>query len=92
VPVVPNVHIPETVSGNYWHLSSQNEWEDFVPGPVISIDLVRKFLGYVHAFTTVGLEAQAVAYSCGRDGVIKYLVLFPQHNGISSISEEPSSF
>ncbi len=60
--------------------------------PVISLDMVRILLGYVHSFTTLGLEAQATAYSREFDGVIKYLALFPQYNEPDSVSDAPSTF
>jgi len=59
--------------------------------PIISLPMIRLFLGYAHAYTTVGLEVQASGFSCGRDGVIRYLSLFPQINGTSSVSEDDSS-
>ena len=44
-----------------------------------------------HSFTTVGLEAQATAYSVGSDGVINNLVLLPQINRVSTVEDDDSS-
>jgi len=43
-------------------------------------------MAHVHNFTMVGLEAQATAFSYERDGIIQYLVLIPQINEVSNIS------
>ena len=61
------------------------------PLPCISMDLIKKFLAHVHAFTTVGLEAQATAFSRGRNGVIKYLALLPQITRVGSIMTRESA-
>jgi len=53
------------------------EWPEDKPIPVISIELLSMFLGYVHQFTFLGLEAQATGFSLGPDGVISCLALFP---------------
>ena len=92
VHVVPNVSISEASDGNYWQLSSRNEWPESMPKPILSLDLIRTLLGYVHSFTTLGLEAQAMAYSAGMDGVIKYLALFPQYNEPDNVTDAPSQF
>ena len=68
-----------------------NEWPESKPIPVISAHLVQLLLARVHAFTTIGLEAQATAFSCGEDGVIKYLALLPQINDVCSVSDGPGS-
>jgi len=39
--------------------------------PIISGLLVQLFLGFVHAFTVFGIEAQAIAYPCEKDSVNK---------------------
>ena len=50
-------------------------------------DEIRAFLGYVHLFITLGLEAEAMAFSHDVDGVIQYLALFPQFNEPDSVTE-----
>jgi len=62
------------------HMSTGCEWEETIPMPVISVDLVRRVLARVHPFTTVGLETQAKGFCCSKDGVFKFLALFPQSN------------
>jgi len=58
---------------------------------VITYTLINKFLGYVHPFTAVGLQAEAYAYSLGIDGVIEYLAVLPQLNQQTSVkTHEPS--
>ena len=55
--------------------------------------MLEDILGYVHALTSVGLEAQATAYSNGEDGIIKYLALLPQectHGGVVSRDDGPT--
>ena len=93
VPITVTCVVPlsETDDGcdNHWHLSCHNEW--IVPMPIISLPMVRMLLGHAHAYTTVGLEVQASAYSCGTDRAIRYLGIFPQINGTSSVSEDASS-
>jgi len=78
--------------GNYCHMSAQNEWNESVMEPVISVNLIRLFLAYIHAFTALGLESQATAFSWGSNGVIKYLALFPQYNQTDKINDIPSVF
>ena len=56
-------------------------------GPYVSCDLIRRFLAFAHAFTTLGLEAEAPALSCGPEGVIKCLVLPPQINEVNTVSD-----
>jgi len=58
------------------------------PVPVISKELIQKFLARVHSFT-------AVAYSFGKNGVLKYLALLPQINKpatVSSEDDDPTDF
>ena len=55
----------------------------------IAEDLVSKFLARVHAFTAVGLQAEAFAYSFGDEGTIKYLVLLPQEATPCSVESKP---
>jgi len=56
--------------------------------PSFSNELIPKFLSRVHSFTTVGLEAQATAFSFGEDGAIKYLALLPQRNKVSTVTSQ----
>jgi len=58
--------------------------------PIISIDLIKEFLAHVHAFTTVGLEGQALGYSY-EDGPIRHLVILPQVNKVSTVYDAPYS-
>jgi len=76
-----------SVTGNMNHLNCllRSSW-CFWP-PLLSHDLISKFLGRVHSFTTVGLEAQATAFSFHADGVVSYLALLPQHNRVSSVED-----
>ena len=62
------------------HMQLGNDLREHEPTPVLSLDVILQFLAHVHAFTFVGLEAQAIAYSYGESGTIKYLALFPQKN------------
>ena len=65
-------------------MTDTSDWEGL--NPVLSISLIRRFLAHVHAFTVVGLEAQATAFSCEEDGVIQYLALLPQKNEVSNVT------
>jgi len=56
------------------------------PMPVISYDLILSFLAYVHNFTSVGLEAQATAFSYKNDGIVRYLALLPQVNAVDTVT------
>ena len=66
-------------------MSYDTEWPEDQTPPCISCDLIRHFLARAHAFTTVGLEVQASGFSYGPDGVIKYLALLPQVNGVDYV-------
>lgn len=50
----------------------------------LASDLVPSFLGYIHAFTAVGLQADAYAYSAVDCCDVLHLVLYPQHNSVDS--------
>ena len=50
-------------------------------------DEIRAFLGYVHLFITLGLEAEAMAFSHDVDDVIKYVGLFAQFKEPDSVTE-----
>ena len=89
VPVVSEAPVRESSFGYCNHYSDKCEWLDSERF-VIAGSLVRTFLGVVHPFTTLGLEAQATAFSYGDKGVIKYLAIFPQNNAKSSVSDVPS--
>ena len=52
-----------------------------------TLDMIRTLLGYVHSFTTLGLEAQAMANSRGMDGVTQYLAFFPEYNEPDSVTD-----
>ena len=87
VPLVPQVPFDEENCQQSWsHMTCQSDWDESIPIPIISVSLIRCFLARVHAFTAVGLEAQATAFSCEEDGVIKYLALLPQRNTVTSVS------
>jgi len=90
-PAVANVPIEELDNGTYRHLSSRIEWPESSPLPVISAHAIQLFLGFVHAFTTLGLEAQATAFSCYKAGVIKYIGLFPQKNKRNTVYDVSDS-
>jgi len=83
--------IPEFSLDNYFQWSTRNEWNNSVQLPIISVNIVREFLAYVHAFITHGFEAQAMTYSCRNDSVIKYLAHFPQVNNTKNVSDIPTS-
>jgi len=55
--------------------------------PVISRGLIKHFLGVAHQFTTLGLEMQATAFSCGDDGAVNYLAFLPQINTLSQVTD-----
>ena len=67
-------------------MSDSTNWNEALPKLVVSSDLIEKFLGHVHLFTTLGLEAQAIAFSLTEHGVIKYLALLPQTNQYGDVS------
>jgi len=54
--------------------------------PIVSSDAINEFLARVHAFTALGLEAQAKLY-CSDEGVVKYLAIMPQENYQSSVQD-----
>jgi len=58
--------------------------------PTICLTLIQKYLALVHAFTAVGLEAQATAYSY-ENGTIRYLALLLQENRTFCVSDKPSA-
>jgi len=77
------------------HMSDKDEWDYSVPQPIISKDVIIKFLARVHPFIAVGLETQATAYSFEKDGVIKYLAILPQLNEparVTTDDDAPSDF
>ena len=47
------------------------------PHLILAHDVIEAFLGYVHAFTAVGLEAEAFAYSAAGSTTIDRLLLPP---------------
>ena len=63
-----------------------DDWTDGRPIPTISFDLLSYFLGFVHNFTVMSLEAQATAFSFDQNGVIKYLALLPQVNEVDTLT------
>ena len=76
VPLVPNV--PRALwNGNMLRMTGRTV---AMAAPVLAHDLTQKILARVHAFTSLGLEAQATAFSSGEQGVIDRLVLLPQIN------------
>ncbi len=72
-------------------MSCTTEMPRDVPPPCLSVDLIKKFLAYVHSFTTIGLEAQATAFSYEPNGVIKYLALLPQINAPDYVDTRPGN-
>ena len=68
------------------------EGSDLAKGSTLrmSRELITKFLARVHAFTVVGLETIATAFS-HDNGVIRYLALPPQDNRVDSVSEKHPS-
>ena len=81
-PIVPNIPRKCTRSHCLNHMSDITDWNEFDPIPTIFLKF-NKFLARVHSFICVGLEAQATAYPCGNNGVIKYLGFLPQKNTAS---------
>ena len=57
--------------------------------PRMALSVVVKYLSLVHAFSALGLEAQATAYS-HDNGIIRYLALPPQENLPNSVWEKTS--
>jgi len=57
--------------------------------PKIALKLVTKCLAFVHAFTAVGLEAQATGYS-HDNGTIRYLAFLPQENYPHEVNDKPA--
>jgi len=53
--------------------------------PVLSLSVIKKFLARAHAFTALGLEVQATAYSVEPDGVISLLAFLPQVNEVTTV-------
>ena len=51
----------------------------------ISTDLLVKALAHLHPFTAVGLHAEALGYSFGRNGVINYLCIPRQVNRVEGV-------
>ena len=95
IPLIPNIPLQDIWGEELIHLSGDNEWDDSLPKPILSVDLIRKFLAIVHSFTAVGLETQATAFSCGRNDVIKYLGILPQINEthtVTSAEDGPTDF
>jgi len=75
IPLVPNVQWKHIKSCPYLnHMSETTDCDETFLKPIISIDLIKKFLARVHYFTYVGLEAQATAYSRGINGVMSLLL------------------
>jgi len=85
VPLVPCVGKDSIWYDELEKMEESSDWKQ--APPLLSHDLISKFLGRVHSFTTVGLEAQATAFSFHADGVIRYLALLPQHNRVSSVED-----
>ena len=93
IPFVPLT--PAFCDGELHHMCETSEWDDSWPVPVISVDLITKFLSRVHSFTAVGLEAQATAFSFGQNGTIRWLALLPQINEVHTVTsrdEGPTEF
>ena len=59
--------------------------------PVLSLALFRKFLARVHAFTALGLEAQATAFSVEKNGVINLLAFLPQTNEVLRVIQRETT-
>ncbi len=83
IPLIPNVSI---TYDELKQMSDTTDWKEGELVPVFSKELITKFLARVHAFTAVGLEAQATAFSDGADGIINCLALLPQINRVGSVS------
>jgi len=85
VPLVPCVDRRQVWCEELNQMEDICDWE-YEP-PSLAYDLAQKFLARVHSFTTLGLEAQATAFSLTNDGVIKYIALLPQRNRVSSVED-----
>ena len=83
IPVISNDSTPIDELDT---ISCTTDWNKGKPVPVISNKLISMFLARVHAFTVVGLGAQASALSYGPDGIINCLALIPQVNKVSFVS------
>ena len=53
--------------------------------PVVSVDVITRFLSLVHINTVLGLQSQAFGYSSYPVGKIRYLAVFPQVNELQSV-------
>ena len=69
------------------HLIHLSDSIEFSGTTIISLSLFRKFLARTHHFTAIGLEAQAIAYRRGRNGVVKYLAFYPQISTPTSVTD-----
>jgi len=83
--VVPNVPLDRINCEELHLMSGVNEWNSLAQKNVLSIDVITKFLAHVHAFTAVGLEAQATAFSFTAQGDVKYLAFLPQKNYVDKV-------
>ena len=85
IPLISNIAKKVFITVSY-ELSDTVEWDASIPEPVISKNVITKFLERVHSFTVVDLEAQATAFSYQHNGVIKFLALLPQINNVSTVA------
>jgi len=75
---------------NLFRMDEHCDWPSSMLPPMLSAGVVVEFLARVHAYTAVGLETQATAYSYLQDGIIKYLAFMPQINNVSSVEDRSS--
>jgi len=68
------------------HLLQTVELCEGDPTPAISDDMFQAYLGFVHNFTAMNLDAQAFGYSVGENGVVRFLALLPQDNAKGCVS------
>jgi len=59
------------------HLAKKAERMPEILLPKLARNTVKTFLGFVHNFTTLRVDAEAIAHSNGSNGIIKYLASLP---------------
>jgi len=88
IPFIPCVPLSDIDCPELAQMAGEIGWnERDPPVPKISWRILQSFLAYVHCFTILGLESQAMAFSYGKDGVIQYLAIMPQINRVSSVED-----
>ncbi len=88
VPLIPLVPLDEVLEADIETPYLSRKSDCTTCHIVVAEDLVQQFLARVHAFTAIGLQAEAFGYSFGEKGAVKYIVILPQESTVDSVNSK----